>query len=88
MSELGYFLDADAMRCLAACCAESLGPDGVLVACDWRADFDARVLATDAVHAAYDATGLARTVRHEEADFRLAVWCRDARSVAEREGIR
>lgn len=88
VSEIGYFLEAAAMQQMAACCAQSLGPDGVLVACHWRPDFAERVLSTDAVHAALDAIGLACTVRHEEADFLLQVWCRDPRSVAQREGIR
>lgn len=88
VSEMGYFLEAGAMQQMAACCAESLGPEGVLVACNWRPDFAERALSTDAVHAALDATGLACTVRHEEADFLLQVWCRDSRSVAQREGIR
>lgn len=88
VSEIGYFLEAPAMQQMAACCARSLGPDGVLVACHWRPDFAERVLSTDAVHAALDATGLACTARHEEVDFLVQVWCRDPRSVAQREGIR
>jgi hypothetical protein len=40
------------------------------------------------VHGAFANTGLARTVRHAEDDFLLELWCRDARSVAQREGIR
>lgn len=86
--ELGYFLNAPAMCTLAEHCAASLTPDGVLVACDWRPDFDERALSTDAVHGAFASTGLARTVRHAEDDFLLELWCRDARSVAQREGIR
>jgi SAM-dependent methyltransferase len=88
LSELGYFLDGEAMATLARQCVSSLGDDGVLVACDWRPDFDARVSSTDAVHATLAQTGLARTVHHVEDDFLLDVWCRDARSVAQREGIR
>lgn len=88
VSELGYFLTEDAMQTLAHCCAEALGDDGVLVACDWRPDFAARVLSTDAVHRAFGATGLSRTVAHTESDFVLDLWCRDPRSVAQREGIR
>jgi SAM-dependent methyltransferase len=88
ISEFAYFLEAPAMRALAACCAESLASDGVLVACDWRPDFDARALSTDAVHSALASIGLARTVCHVEDDFLLEVWCRDGRSVAQREGIR
>ena len=88
VSELGYFLDADAIRTVAAHCDASLADDGVLVACNWRPDFDARVLSTDAVHQALASIGLARIVHHVEDDFLLEVWCRDGRSVAQREGIR
>ncbi|MDM0090451.1 MULTISPECIES: class I SAM-dependent methyltransferase [unclassified Variovorax] len=88
VSELGYFLGEDAMQALARDCADALGEDGVLVACNWRPDFEARVLATDAVHRAFGATGLTRTVAHTESDFVLDIWCRDPRSVAQREGIR
>jgi SAM-dependent methyltransferase len=87
-SEIGYFLDADAMRAVAQRCDDVLARDGVLVACNWRPDFDARALSTEAVHAALAAIGMARTVHHVEDDFLLDVWCRDPRSVAQREGIR
>ena len=88
VSEIGYFLSADAMDALAQRCAASLAPDGTLVACDWRPDFAERVLPTERVHAAFTALGLPRCALHEEDDFVLQVWCRDARSVAQREGIR
>jgi len=88
LSEVGYFLDADAMRAVAQRCLGSLDSDGTLVACDWRPDFDARVLPTDSVHAMLMELGLERIVRHEEDDFLLQVWSRDARSVAEQENIR
>jgi len=88
LSEIGYFLDAAAMCQVARCCADSLVPRGTLVACDWRADFRERALPTEAVHAALAALGLAPLVRHAEDDFLLQVWSRDARSVAQREGIR
>ena len=88
LSEVGYFLEASAMQALAACCARSLDAAGTIVACDWGPDFAERALSTDAVHAAIDALGLARILRHEEDDFVLQVWSRDARSVAQREGIR
>lgn len=88
LSELGYFLDAPAMHRVAQRCMDSLAEDGTLVACDWRPDFDARVLPTSQVHAELEALGLPRLVRHEEDDFVLRVWSRDGRSVAQREGLR
>ncbi len=88
VSEIAYFLDEEAIGQLAKLCAESLAVGGTLVACDWRPDFAERTVATDAVHAALTALELPRLVRHDESDFLLQVWSRDARSVAEREGIR
>lgn len=88
LSEVGYFLEAAALREVARHCADSLSEDGTLVACDWRPDFAERALATDTVHAALADLGLSRLVRHDEADFLLQVWSRDARSVAQLEGIR
>ncbi|MDM0035912.1 class I SAM-dependent methyltransferase [Variovorax sp. J22P271] len=88
LCELGYFLQPEAMRKLAGQCEHSLAGDGTLIACDWRPDFDERVLATDAVHAQLASLGLTRLMRHEEADFLLQAWSRDGRSVAQQEGIR
>ncbi|MDM0014620.1 class I SAM-dependent methyltransferase [Variovorax sp. J22P168] len=88
VAELGYFLDDAAMQALARCCADSLTDDGTLVACDWRPDFAERKLATDAVHAHLEALAMPRLLRHVEDDFALQVWCRDGRSVAQREAIR
>lgn len=87
LSELCSFLNADDVRRLSARCHGSLAPDGVLVACDWRWPFDARVLGAEQAHQELEAAGLPRLVRHEEADFLLTVWAHDARSVAQREGI-
>lgn len=88
LSEMGYFLDRNDMQRLARCCEETLEADGTLVACDWRPDFAQRSLSTSDVHGALAALGLARLALHEEDDFVMQVWTRDARSVAEREGIR
>lgn len=88
LSELGYFLDAEAMQTLTAHCQSSLADGGALVACDWQPDFAERALATDAVHAALAGRALSRLLRHEEDDFLLELWSSDARSVARREGIR
>jgi SAM-dependent methyltransferase len=88
LSELGYFLDRNDIRRLAACCEDSLEADGTLVACDWQPDFAQRSLSTKEVHGALASIGLARLALHEEDDFLLQVWARDGRSVAQREGIR
>jgi SAM-dependent methyltransferase len=88
LSEVGYFLQRSDMQRVAECCALSLEDDGTLVACDWRPDFAQRSLATKDVHGILAELGLARLVLHEEDDFVLQLWSRDARSVAQREGIR
>lgn len=88
LSELAYFLPAAQVQELADHCAASLEADGVLVACDWLVPFAQRACATEEVHALLDAIGLAPLVVHREDDFCLRVWARDARSVAQREGIR
>ena len=88
LSEVGYFLAAPAMAEIAAAIGRSLDDDGTLVACDWRPPFRERALPTAEVHAALDGIGLQRLASHDEDDFSLRVWSRDARSVAQREGIR
>lgn len=88
LSEVGYFLSAEAMAAVAQACAQTLAADGTLVACDWRPPFAERRLPTEQVHAMLADLGLHRLVLHDEADFLLQVWTRDARSVAQRGGIR
>ena len=88
LSEVGYFLQRSDMQRVAECCALSLDDGGTLVACDWRPDFAQRSLSTNDVHGILAELGLARLVLHEEDDFVLQLWSRDARSVAQREGIR
>jgi SAM-dependent methyltransferase len=88
LSELSYFLPLAAIEQVARDCMASLAPDGVVLACDWLPAFAERACPTEAAHAALSATGLHTLLTHAEADFRLQVWARDARSVAQREGIR
>jgi SAM-dependent methyltransferase len=87
VSEVCSFLRSDEVQAVARCCAGSLDADGVLVVCDWRWPFDARVGAAESAHALFDATGLHRLVRHEEEDFLLGVWSASALSVAQRDGL-
>ena len=87
LGEIGYFLEAAAWAQVAAGCLASLAADGELVACDWRPGFAERRQSTGAVHDALARLGLRRLLRHEEDDFLLQLWSRDARSVAAREGI-
>lgn len=88
IGELGFYLSADAMQDLAACVKRSLSADGTVVACHWRHAVRGYPLDGDAVHRMLEAQlGLARLVHHQEADFVLDVWCADAQSVAQREGL-
>ena len=86
LSEIGYFLSEVELHELARCCAESLTPDGTLVACHWRVPFPERTLDTDRVHALLGGS-MPCLATHVEADFLLQLWSRDDRSVAQRERI-
>lgn len=88
ISELGFYLSADALQSLVICARRSLSAEGTVVACHWRHAVKGYALDGDTVHRMLNTQlGLPRLVHHEEADFVLDVWCADARSVAQREGI-
>ena len=88
ISELAYYLDDAALTKLAEKVATSLEKDGVLVACHWKHAIEGARHNAHAVHERLTVTtNLIHTVRHEETDFLLDVWCCDARSVAALEGI-
>ncbi len=88
LSELGFYLDERAVAAIAAQAKASLQPAGTVLACHWRHPVEGFSLQGDAVHAIlHQQLGLARLVHHEERDFVLDVWSRDARSVAQREGF-
>lgn len=88
LSEVNYFLEAQAMVEIARCCNDTLAPGGTLVACDWRPDFEQRRISTDLAHRILGDLGLPRLLCHQEEDFLLQVWSRDGRSIAQREDIR
>lgn len=88
MSELGYFLSSLAFDGLADRALASLGPGGTLLACHWRRTGADCELDGDEVHRRLEQRlGLARVGHWVDDDFRLDVWCRDARSVAQQEGF-
>ncbi|WP_233830359.1 class I SAM-dependent methyltransferase [Paraburkholderia sp. ZP32-5] len=88
ISEFAYYLDAAELDTLAARIAASLTTDGTLLACHWRRPFAEALESADRAHALFDARcGLARLAHHDEADLLIDVWSRDARSVAQREGL-
>jgi SAM-dependent methyltransferase len=88
ISEFAYYLDAAELETLAARIAGSLTTDGTLLACHWRRPFAEARESADHAHALFDARcGLVRLAHHDEADLLIDVWSRDARSVAQREGL-
>lgn len=88
VSELAYYLSAEAIDALAARARASLGEDGTLLACHWRHPIDGCALNGDAVHARLErALGWTSICCVVEADLRIDVWCADPRSVAQREGF-
>ena len=88
ISELGYFFDATALQTLATKARASLLPGGTVLACHWRRGSDDCELNGDEVHRRLGARlALPSLSCVMEADFRIDVWCDDARSVAEREGF-
>jgi SAM-dependent methyltransferase len=88
ISELAYYLDTSALETLAARIAASLTTDGTLLACNWRRPFAEALESADTAHALFDARcGLSRLAHHDDADLLIDVWSRDARSVAQREGL-
>jgi SAM-dependent methyltransferase len=88
ISEFAYYLDSADLETLAARIAASLTTDGTLLACHWRRPFAEALESADTAHALVDARcGLSRLAHHDEADLLIDVWSRDARSVAQREGL-
>ncbi len=80
----GYY--ARDLDLLARRAWDSLGPDGVLVACHWRHPAPDHPHDADAVHRALHRPGR-RIVEHVEDDFRLDVWTATGRSVAVETGV-
>ena len=93
LSEIGYYLDDDAMRDTMDRAAASLDAEGTLIASHWRHPEGDYSRSGDEVHhrlaeALQTQRGWTRLVRHEEADFLVEAWSPDGRSVARREGLR
>lgn len=89
ISELGYFLDRESLELLAAKARDSLREGGTVLACHWRRPIAGFALDGDAVHDVLcTRLSLPRLSCLVEDDLRIEVWCRDARSVGTREGLR
>jgi len=88
ISEVGYYWSREALELIADTAAAALSADGALVLCHWRHPVEDYLLTGDEVHAiVVGRVDLPVVASHEEADFRLDVLSRDARSVAQREGF-
>lgn len=88
ISELGYFLDAQAVDALGDHTRDSLRPGGTVLACHWRRPIKGCALDGESVHRRLaQRLGFAVLTEVREADFILHVWSADGRSVAEREGF-
>lgn len=89
LSEVGYYLTADALDEMVRHATESLLPGGVLLACHWRHPVKDYPLNGDQVHARIQQERrLERFVHHGEEDFVLELYSpRPARSVARQTGL-
>lgn len=89
ISEVGYYLDAAALRDLANRARQSLNEHGTVLACHWKAPIDGCSLTGIQVHEQLgQQLGLPHLLRVNDADFLLDVWCGDATSTAQAEGLR
>lgn len=88
VSELGYFLEPQALDVFADKALASLLPGGTVLACHWRRPIEGGELDGETVHKTLALRmGLKVLTELREADFVLHVWSADGRSVAEREGF-
>ena len=88
LSEFGFYMDGPQLDAVVDAALASLGPDGKVLACHWRRPVEDCRLDGDQVHRRLS-EGLALPVLCQlvEPDLRIDVWCRDPRSVAQREGF-
>jgi len=77
ISELGYYLDVDALDDMADKAWRSLDADGTIVACHWRHPIPEGPLTGDSVHARLRSErGVVSVGHYEDADALIDVWCR------------
>ena len=89
VGELGYYFDLQDWRNIATALIEKLSGDGVLLACHWKAPFDARRSSTKDVHDVFhQSPALHAQCRHDESDFIAEIWTRSAASIATQEKLR
>lgn len=88
LSEVLYYLDAEALHELIRRLPGSLTPDGEIVAVHWRWPVDEYPQTGDAVHEALRSSSLVVSASYSDTDFRHDLLrARPGRSVAQREGL-
>jgi SAM-dependent methyltransferase len=88
VSEMAYYLPLAAQQALARRAADSLEPQGTLLACHWRRPLEDGSVQGEPLHAILQAaSGLTSVAHYGDADMVLDVWSNDPRSVAEQEGL-
>jgi LmbE family N-acetylglucosaminyl deacetylase/SAM-dependent methyltransferase len=88
LSEVGSYLDAESLEHSLRNLLAALAPGGELLLCHWHHEVEDYPLTGDAVHRAADAlAGVERFIHYVDADFILALYSADPRSVAQRTGL-
>ena len=88
LSEFGFYLDGRQLDAVATAALASLAPGGTVLACHWRHPIEGCILDGDQVHRQLgERLALPMVSQLVEPDVRIGVWCRDPRSVAQREGF-
>ncbi len=89
LSEVGYYLSADALHECIGKIRSSLSDEGLFVACHWLAPFDEASFTGGEVHEhVARRLELPRAYRYEDGDFLLEAWSTSTRTLAEREGLK
>ncbi|GAA0745635.1 nodulation S family protein [Ideonella azotifigens] len=89
LSEFVYYLTLPEFQQLLQRLRSGLLPGGTVLACHWRPQIDGCALDADGLHQRlHGALDLSRLSSLVEPDFRIDVWCGDARSVAQRDQLR
>jgi len=79
ISELGYYLDGDALDDMAMKAWRSLEISGTLVACHWRHPIPEGTLTGDKVHTRLSAaSGVVSAGHYEDTEVLIDAWCREA----------
>lgn len=88
MADVGYYMDADALRSCAEHIAQCLAPTGTVLLAHWRHPFKQASLSQPVVHALLrEELPLHALCAYEDLDLRIDVLSREPRSVAQHEGL-